>query len=76
MKKILKAILASSFAFAVILSSGMVAHAAEGDITSIIATTAAGLKTDATAVITSAIGIGVVFFGAKLLWGKFKSMAR
>lgn len=34
------------------------------------------LKADAGTVIGSAIGIGVVFFGAKLLWGKFKSMAR
>lgn len=34
------------------------------------------LIADATPVITSAVGIGVVFFGAKLLWSKFKSMAR
>lgn len=31
---------------------------------------------DATTVIGSAIGLGVVFWGAKLLWGKFKSMAK
>lgn len=37
---------------------------------------ATSLQGDATTVIASAIGIGVIFFGAKLLWSKFKSMAR
>lgn len=36
---------------------------------------AASLTADAGTVIASAIGIGVIFFGAKLLWRKFKSMA-
>ena len=31
---------------------------------------------DATQVISAAIGLGVVFWGAKLLWSKFKSMAK
>ena len=35
-----------------------------------------GLIADASPVIAAGVGIGVVFFGAKLLWGKFKSMAR
>ena len=37
---------------------------------------ATSLTADATTVISAAIGLGVVFFGAKLLWSKFKSMAR
>ncbi len=40
-------------------------------------TSAAGdLTADAAPIIAAAVSIGVVFFGAKLLWGKFKSMAR
>jgi hypothetical protein len=34
------------------------------------------LIADASPVIAAGVGIGVVFFGAKLLWSKFKSMAR
>lgn len=33
------------------------------------------LTGDATKVIGAAVTIGALFFGAKLLWGKFKSMA-
>lgn len=36
---------------------------------------ATSLTSDAGTVIAAGIGIGVVFFGAKLLWRKFKSMA-
>ncbi len=58
------------------------AGAAEGDPTgsstalSAITTAAESLKGDAVAVIGAAVGIGVVFFGAKLLWSKFKGMAK
>lgn len=45
-------------------------------VVSAIESAATSLQGDATTVIASAIGIGVIFFGAKLLWGKFKSMAR
>ena len=30
----------------------------------------------AISVITAAVGLGVVFWGARLLWNKFKSMAK
>jgi len=40
-----------------------------------ITSAATNLQADAGTVISSAIGLGVVFFGAKLLWRKFKSMA-
>ena len=41
-----------------------------------IATASADVLAAATPVITGAIGLGIVFWGAKLLWGKFKSMAK
>ena len=31
---------------------------------------------DASVVIGAAVGLGVVFWGAQVLWGKFKSMAK
>lgn len=34
------------------------------------------LKSDAAKVIAGALGIGVIFFGARLLWTKFKGMAK
>lgn len=42
------------------------------------AITAAGTDavTAAGPVIAGAVGVGVVFWGAKLLWNKFKSMAK
>lgn len=33
-------------------------------------------KADAAAVIGGAIGLGIVFWGAQVLWSKFKSMAK
>lgn len=45
-------------------------------VTSIITTAVTGLKSDAMTVIAAAIGLGVVFWGAKVLWGKFKGMAK
>lgn len=54
------------------------AFAAEGTLSTVgTQITGAGteLLTAATPVITGAIGVGVVFWGAKLLWRKFKSMA-
>lgn len=46
------------------------------DVSSIITTATSGVIADSKVVISSALSIGVVFFGAKLLWSKFKSMAR
>lgn len=40
-----------------------------------ITSAATSLTSDAGTVIASAIGLSVIFFGAKLLWRKFKSMA-
>lgn len=36
----------------------------------------AGVSGQATPIIAAALGIGVVFWGAKLLWTKFKGMAK
>ncbi len=59
------------------------ASAAEGDVpagastvVSSITTAAESLKGDAVTVIGAAVGVGIVFFGAKLLWSKFKGMAK
>lgn len=45
-------------------------------VTGIISSASADVIASATPVITAAVGVGVVFWGAKLLWGKFKSMAK
>lgn len=42
----------------------------------IITDQVATLTSDASGVIAAAIGLGALFFGAKLLWGKFKGMAK
>lgn len=34
------------------------------------------LQSDAITVIGAAVGLGAVFFGARLLWSKFKGMAK
>lgn len=54
------------------------ANAEEGGsvVTTAIESAANSVKSDAAQVIAAAIGIGVVFWGAKVLWSKFKSMAR
>ncbi len=59
------------------------ASAAEGElpagastVVSSITAAADSLKSDAVTVISAAVGLGIVFFGAKLLWSKFKGMAK
>lgn len=53
--------------------------ALEGDSTnavvSAINTAVTSVKGDAVTVIGAAVGLGVVFWGAKVLWKKFKDMA-
>ena len=49
---------------------------AANPVTEAIGTEVASLKTDAGVVIASAVGLGLVFWGAKLLFGKFKGMAK
>lgn len=76
MKEKIKKVLPAVAGTAMVLASNVVASAESGGVAEIITTTATSLKSDATTVITAGVGIGVVFFGAKLLWSKFKSMAR
>lgn len=55
------------------------AGAAEGDNSTVVTAitgAADSLKSDALVVIGAAVGIGIVFFGAKVLWSKFKGMAK
>jgi divalent metal cation (Fe/Co/Zn/Cd) transporter len=47
-----------------------------GGVTGIITDAANSVKSDAGTFIAAAIGLGVIFWGAKVLWGKFKSMAK
>ena len=37
---------------------------------------ATSVTADAGPIIIAAIGVGIVFWGAKVLWGKFKGMAK
>lgn len=52
--------------------------AADGDfgVAEIITDATTSIMADSKIVIASGLGIGVVFFAARLLWSKFKSMAR
>lgn len=59
------------------------AFAAEGDPVAgpttamgVISAQADSLKGDAITIIAAALGIGAIFFGAKFLWSKFKSMSK
>lgn len=55
------------------------AHAAEGGASaaqSIINEQISGLTAAATPIITGALGVAALFFAAKFLWTKFKSIAR
>lgn len=61
-------ILPSAFALDEASGNSAVVTAIQSAVTSV--------KGDATTVIGAAVGLGVVFWGAKVLWGKFKSMAK
>lgn len=45
-------------------------------VVSAITDATADLGTQAITLIGAAVGLGVIFWGAKLLWTKFKSMAK
>lgn len=45
-------------------------------VTTAITEAATSVKGDATTVIAAAVGVGVIFWGAKVLWRNFKSMAK
>lgn len=51
---------------------------ADGDTTvsGAITAEAGKYKTEVATVIASALGLGFITWGAKMLWGKFKSMAK
>lgn len=50
--------------------------ATSGAISSIITSAATDMGGQATIVIASAVGLGIIFWGAKTLWSKFKGMAK
>lgn len=45
-------------------------------VVSTITGAVSSLNTEAITVIGAAVGLGAIFFGAKLLWSKFKGMAK
>lgn len=45
-------------------------------VSTAIKTAIADVQTEALVIITAAVGLGVVFWGAKVLWSKFKGMAK
>ena len=55
---------------------GTVCHAEAGPVVAAISTQVTSLTADALVVIGSAVGLSAIFFGAKLIWGKFKGMAK
>lgn len=46
------------------------------DVTTAVNTAASEVKVEGAKVISAAIGVGIVFWGAKLCWTKFKSIAK
>lgn len=78
MSKVKKGLFAASCFVATMIPFGSVVFATgeTGGVTSIITEAADSVKSDAGTVIAAAIGLGVVFWGARVLWGKFKSMAK
>lgn len=79
-ERVKKLLVGASVVTGTLMTTGLSAFAAEGDtgtgVSEIITTATAGVIADSKVVIASALSIGVVFFGARLLWSKFKSMAR
>jgi hypothetical protein len=61
---------------AVMLAAPAAEATGSSSVVKIISDAASGLKTDALTVIAAGVGIGVVFWGAKVLWSKFKGMAK
>lgn len=61
-----------------ILPSAFAVDDASGNsaVVTAIQSAVTSVKGEATTVIGAAVGLGVVFWGAKVLWGKFKSMAK
>lgn len=48
----------------------------ESAVVTAIQSAVSSVTADATPVIAAAIGLGVVFWGARVLWTKFKGMAK
>ena len=75
-EKVKKVLTGVSVGASTLVVGGMTAFADGGVVSGAIDTAVSGLKTEASQVIGAAVGLGVVFWGAKLLRSKFKSMAK
>lgn len=62
------------------LMYGMPVHAQSGGgatiVSSAIETAVGSVTSEASKVIAGAVGLGAIFWGAQVLWTKFKSMAK
>ena len=67
---------ATMAASAILPFAGASAGEADSGVVTAITGAADSLKGDAVKVIGVAVTIGILFFGAKLLWSKFKGMAK
>lgn len=78
MKRNLKIALTTGVMSVLACGSAFAADANSGIAAASSAITAAGtdLLASAAPIITSGIGIGLTFWGGKLLWSKFRSMAK
>ncbi len=76
MSKTRKIMLVLSLAVVSLLSFSAVALAEDSAVVTAITGATTGLQADALTIIGAAVGLGVVFWGAKLLWSKFKGMAK
>lgn len=76
-----KALFCASFGFTT-LATGLTAFAetgageGSGIVTSAITEAVTSVKGDAATVIGAAVGLGAIFWGAQVLWSKFKAMAK
>lgn len=79
-ERVKKLLFGASVVTGTLMTTGLSAFAETSDtgtgVSQIITDATAGVIADSKVVIASALSIGVVFFGARLLWSKFKSMAR
>lgn len=65
----------AAIAAGTLLPSAFAADEGTSAIVTAIESASASIKSDAAPVIAAALGVGVMFWGAKILWVKYKGMA-
>lgn len=59
-----------------LLPAAFAADAGTNAIVTAIESSATSLKSDAAPVIAAAVGVGIVFYGAKILWRNYKNISQ